>query len=119
MGARVDKTDSAVGVVRVAYDKDIDKADWGKVIGVGVNASGRLVKGAGNSGVIGVVIADHTRYRAGEIADVFKLADIVGNEGFKAGTKYFAAEDGTISETNTGTYVGYTVESDRLILAGF
>lgn len=117
--ARVDKTDSAVGVVRAPIAADFAAADFDTVIGVGIDASGRVVKGAGQTGVIGVVIPGRTVYRAGQIADIFKLADIVENDGLAAGTKYYADAAGELSTTNTDTYVGYTVEADRLILAGF
>ena len=117
--ARVDKTDSAVGVVRAIIDVDFDAADFDEVIPVGLNASGRVVKGAGQTGVIGVVIPGRTVYRAGQVADIFKLADIVEVDGLAAGTKYYAAADGTLGTVNTDPYVGFTVEADRLILSGF
>jgi len=125
--ARVDKTDSAVGVVRAPIDVDFDADDFDTTIGVGINAAGHVVKGAGQTGVIGVVIPGRTVFRAGQIADIFKLADIVENEGLSAGTKYYADANGDLTaDASTGadpdvanTYVGFTVEADRLILGGF
>lgn len=117
--ARVDKTDSAVGVVRAKIAADFAQADWDKVIPVGLDAQGRVVKGAGQTGIIGVVIPGRTCYRAGQIADIFKLADIVENVGLTAGTKYYGSAAGALTTVNTDTYVGFTVEADRLILAGF
>lgn len=114
--ARIDKTDSAVGVVRAALAADIDPADYGKVLGVGINSAGRLVKGSGTSGVIGVIIPDRTRRKAGMVTDIFVLGDVVENAGLTAGTKYYADAAGVLSTTNTGTYVGFTVEADRLIV---
>lgn len=116
--ARIDKTESAVGVVRAENAAAIAEADFGKIFGVGLNAQGRVVKGAGQSGVIGVRIWDRTNRKAGQVVDIFKLGDIVDCEGLAAGTKYYAAAaDGVLSTTNTGTYVGFTVEADRLVLA--
>jgi hypothetical protein len=116
--ARIDKTESAVGVVRAALAADVVEADFGKIFGVGLNASGRVVKGAGTTGVIGVINPDRLTRKAGKIIDIFKLGDFVECEGLVAGTKYYAAAaDGVISTTNTGTYVGFTVEADRLVLA--
>lgn len=114
--ARVDKTDSAVGVVRAALAADVPQADWNKPIGYGINASGLAVRGDGNSGVVGVVIADRTNYRAGQIADIFVLADVVGCDGLTAGTTYYADAAGDLSTTDTGTLIGFTVEADRLIV---
>ena len=114
--ARVDKTNSAVGVVRAALAADIAHADWNTPIGVGINASGLCVKGAGQTGIVGVVIADRTNYKAGQIADIFVLADVVGCDGLTAGTKYYVAADGTVGTTTTDTEIGWTVEADRLIV---
>lgn len=117
--ARIDKTDSAVGVVRAPIAADFDEADFDTVIGVGIDSSGRVVKGAGNSGVIGVMIPGRTVHRVGQIGDIFKLGDIVECDGLAAGTKYYADAAGDLTTVNTDTYVGYTVEADRLVLAGF
>ena len=115
--ARVDKTDSAVGVVRGTLLADIAQADWGKPLGCGVNAAGLTVRGGGQSGVIGIIIADKTNYKAGTRADMFVLGDIVECAGLVPGTKYYAdATTGVLSTTNTGTYVGFTVEADRLVV---
>jgi len=116
--ARIDKTESAVGVVRAPLAADVDSADFGKIFGAGLNAQGRAVVGAGQSGVIGVINPDRTVRKAGKIIDIFKLGDFVECEGLVAGSKYYAdATTGVISTTNTGTYVGFTVEADRLVLA--
>ena len=116
--ARIDKTESAVGVVRAKNAADIAATDYDKIFGVGLNAQGRVVKGAGTTGVIGVTTWNRTNSKAGKVTDIFKLGDFVECAGLAAGTKYFAdAATGVISTTNTGTYVGFTVEADRLVLA--
>lgn len=117
MGARVDKTDSAVGVVRAALAADIPQARWNTPIGMGINAAGLAVVGAGNTGIVGVAIFDRTNYKTAQIADIFVLADVVGCEGLTAGTAYYsAAADGAMTTTTTDTPIGWTVEADRLIV---
>lgn len=116
--ARIDKTESAVGVVRAKNAADIAATDFDKIFGVGLNAQGRVVKGAGTTGIIGVTHWDRTKRKAGQVIDIFKLGDFVDCTDLAAGTKYYAdAVTGVISTTNTGTYVGFTVEADRLVLA--
>ena len=121
--ARIDKTDSAIGVVRAALNADIEEANYDKVKAVGINAQGRIVYGAGQTGVIGVIISDKTVRKAGKIADIFVLGDILENTGLSAGTKYYAdpatGDLTTDAAAGANAYVGFTVEADRLILRGF
>lgn len=116
--AQVDKTESAIGVTRAPLAAAVAEANWGVPLGVGINASGQAVVGAGQSGVVGVAIFDKTNYRAGTPCDIFgNGSEIVECAGLAAGTKYYAsAVNGTLSTTNTDTYVGYTVEADRLVV---
>lgn len=116
--ARVDKTQSAIAVTRARIEADFAEADFDKVIGVGINASGRVVKGAGQSGIVGVVIPGRTVHKAGQIADIFgNGSEIVEVSGLAAGTAYFAEPDGDISATAAGnTRIGWTVEADRLVV---
>lgn len=118
---RIDKTDSAVGVVRAALAADVEEADYGQVIAVGLNASGRIVKGAGTSGIIGVINPDRTRRKAGMVTDIFVLGDIVEVEGMTAGQAvYGVLADGTLSQTaptaGESVQIGFTVEADRLVI---
>jgi hypothetical protein len=114
--ARVDKTDSAVGVFRADLAADIVTGDLDTVIGVGLNASGQVVKGSGQTGIVGVMVPSKYQSKAGQAVDVFVLADIVECEGLAAGTAYYAAADGTIGTTNTDVAIGFTVEADRLLV---
>lgn len=116
--ARTDKTQSAIGVTRALLSADVAEARWGTPVGVGINASGQCVIGGGQSGVVGVAIFDKTNYRAGTPADIFgNGSEIVECAGLAAGTKYYAAAaDGALSTANTGVYVGFTVEADRLVV---
>lgn len=125
MTARIDKTDSAVGVVRGTLNADIPQADWNKIRGVSVNASGKTVLGGGGtSGIVGVCIFDATNFRAGQRCDIFKLGEIVvsGADLLTAGalvtvnTTTGVASTTVASATQIG--VGYCMENDRVVLQG-
>lgn len=118
--ARFDHVDSAIGIVRAPINANFAEADWDTVIGVGINGTGKAVKGAGQTGVVGVVVPGRTVYRAGQVCDIMQKGDIVDVAGLAAGTKYYVGADGELTATATdNTYVGYTVEADRLVVAGF
>lgn len=121
--ARLDHAESAIGVVRATLNADIDPAKVDTVVGVGLNASGRILVGApGQTGIVGVIIPNRYLLKAGQQADIFKHGDIVDIEGLAAGTKYFIdPTNGSLSATATAgrVYAGYTVEADRLVLSGF
>lgn len=115
--ARIDKTESAIGVTRGVLQADLLTSDYDKVIGVGINASGRVVKGAGQSGVIGVIVPSKTARRQGDVVDIFGNGSEIVEFNGAAGTVYYAAAaDGAVSTTNTGTRIGFTVEADRLVV---
>lgn len=116
--ARVDKTESAIGVTRGTLAADIVQADWNKPLGVGIDSNGKTVRGAGDTGIIGVICVDKTNYKAGQRCDIFgNGSELVEVVGFTAGDKAYAAvANGAVSTTNTGTYIGYTVEADRLVV---
>jgi hypothetical protein len=124
MGARIDKTESAVGVVRAPLNADITSGSWNKPLGVGINSSGKVVVGAGQSGIRGVAIFDRTNCKAGQPVDIFKLGDIIlsGSDILLAGTSYTAnTTTGVITSAAASASqiaVGYTVEADRLVLQG-
>jgi hypothetical protein len=125
--ARYDKYDSKMSGTRVFLAADWSASDLEKVVGVGLNASGQLVKGAGATGIIGVLVLTRVIKAGREPVDLMKRGEIVAfdkvgrpNTAFAAaapGTKFFAAPDGTVSTTNTGTYVGHTVEKSRLVVS--
>ena len=116
--ARVDKTESAVGVVRANLAADIPASAFNRPIGTGITAQGRAVFGAGQSGIKGIQVPTRVARRAGKPVDLFVLADIVDCEGLTAGTTYYA--DNATGELTTvaagGTLIGFTVEADRLIV---
>lgn len=128
MGARVDKTDSAVGVVRGTLLADLVQANWNHMRAVGIDSAGKVVLGAGQSGIVGIVIVDRTNYRAGSRCDIFKLGEVIlnndtsGNDLLVAGTRYTAnTTTGVITSAAasvTQIAIGYTIETDRFVLQG-
>lgn len=124
--ARYDKFSSLVSGPRAAAAADMGSAGntvndtrLNEVIGVGLDANGRLVAGAGASGVLGVLVLTRHVY-AGDIVDIMDLGEVVefdpAGDGIisPAATKYYSDAAGAISTTNTGTFVGYTIEAGRL-----
>lgn len=122
--ARYDKYDGMVGGFRAPL-----AADWaaapGAPIAVGLDADGRVVPGAGVTGVLGVFIDDGAMIggtltankKAGDIADVMTAGEIVDNTGLAAGTVYFGdGTAGAIGTDNTDARIGHTVEATRLVV---
>lgn len=115
--ANYDKYDPKAGGFRAPLHADWDKADLKKVFGVGLNASGNLVKGAGTSGLIGVLVLTEA-LKAGDIVDVMTAGEIVSFGGVP-GTVYFAATaTGVVDATSAAgkSRVGHTVKADRLVV---
>jgi len=115
--ANYDKYDPKAGGFRAALAADWAKADIKKVIGVGLNASGQAVKGAGASGMLGVLVLTED-LKAGDVIDIMTAGEIVAFGG-NPGTPYYA--DPTTGEVSTtsaaGAYrVGATVRGDRLVV---
>lgn len=86
--------------------------------GVGLDVNGRVVKGAGTTGIIGVICKPDDA-AAGSIVDIGKDMELVEFAG-AAGTSYTAnTTTGVISSaaaSATQVYVGSTVEATRLIV---
>lgn len=122
--SRYDKYDPKVGGFRAVLAADWSANELGKIVGVGLNASGEVVKGAGNTGVVGVIVLTMAR-KAGEVVDVMTSGEIVefgkgpGEDTAVAGTVWYAnTDDGAVVDTLTEARVrvGHTVEADRLIV---
>jgi hypothetical protein len=113
--ARIDKYDPISGGFRAPLAAAMAKNSDGNPVGVGLDANGRVVPGAGTSGVKGLVSVTRDM-AAGDIVDVMTDGEMVEFTG-TAGTTYFAATaNGVLSTTNTGIYVGHTVEATRLVV---
>lgn len=108
--ARYDKYDPKAGGFRAALAADWLAADVEKIYGVGLDTSGRVVKGPGNTGIVGVLVLTKAR-KAGEIVDVMTSGEIVefgessgvaGTDWGVAGTAYYASTT-AVSEVQTLT----------------
>lgn len=114
--SRYDKYDPVSGGFRAPLAADWLSGDVNTVFGVGLDVNGRVVKGAGQTGVIGVLVLTKVR-KAGDIVDVMTDGEVVEFTPGVAGTVYFAAAaGGVVSTTNTGTRLGHTVEATRLVV---
>lgn len=123
--ARYDKYEPMAGGFRAPLAADWLDADLSKVVGVGLDANGRVVKGGGNGSVLGVLVLTKKRL-AGDVVDVMTSGEIVemnvNHAGIVAGTIYYAAEaDGALSAAApaagvSAVKVGHTVEATRLVV---
>lgn len=129
-----DKYDSKVSGTRAFLAADWSSADLNKVVGVGLNASGQIVKGAGNTGIIGVLVLTRVIKAGREPVDPMKRGEIVDfdNVGRPSvalaiaapGSRYAVdnttgaveALSGTTAPAAGKTYIGHTVEKGRLIV---
>lgn len=142
---RIDKYDPYNGGFRAPLAADWPAADAvaGKVYGVGLNASGQVVKGAGVTGILGVLCLTQNKnlkdasgtqvpkHKAGEPVDVMTSGEIIqwsatdGTAGV-AGTNYYAvvATGNVVAGTGAGgttqpatsVPIGTTVEGGRLVV---
>lgn len=115
--ANYEKYDPKVGGFRAQLEADWATGDVKAVIGVGLNASGHVVKGAGTTGIIGVLVLTKAR-KAGEVVDVMTGGEIVSFTSDPGKKYYAAAADGVVNDTSAAgkTLVGHTVEGGRLIV---
>lgn len=119
MAARYDKYDGMVGGFRAKLAAAVtDPAQIGVPLGVGLDANGLAVIGAGTSGVVGVTIFDQAK-AVGDVADVMTAGEIVDLDeaNFDPGAKYYAATTGAVNTTATGAYVGVTA-GDKSLTTG-
>jgi len=133
--ARFDKYDPCCGGFRAplaaAFTGGTNGVDFGKVIAVGLNASGQVTPGDGTSapasGYMGVMILFESK-TAGQPVDVMTRGEIVefdqnpnGVSSPNPGTAYYAdattAKNGSLTATSTtNTKIGRTVEATRLVV---
>lgn len=120
--SRFDKYDNRDGGFRAPLAAaTVVTTDRGKVWAVGLDAQGRVVKGAGVTGIVGVICPVRDM-AAGDRIDVMtdgEITDFTLQNGTAAaaGTKYFGvAASGDYNTTATGTLLGYTVEAGRLVV---
>lgn len=113
--ARIDKYDPVDGGFRAPLAADRDGDD--DPIGVGLNSSGRVVAGAGNTGIIAVLCKPDDAV-ALSIVDCMTDGEIV-EFGGTAGTTYYADTTTGVIGSSGGVgkvRVGHTVEATRLVV---
>lgn len=123
--ARIDKYDPKSGGFRAPLDADTSKTAGGvgdadEPLAVGLSATGTVVAGDGNTGIVGLLVLASDK-KAGDIVDVMTDGEVV-EFGGAAGTTYYGdGTDGSLTDTGPGTGVnavkiGHTVEADRLVV---
>lgn len=124
---RYDKYEPYAGGFRAPLLAAVTAANGFVAYGVGLDSSGRVVLGAGNTGVVGLFIA-HGPKNAGDIVDVMTDGEAVDFVALTAGTVYYAnATTGALENTAPAagvnkTRIGHTVEATRMVVrvdAGF
>lgn len=140
--ARYDKYDPISGGLRAKLAAALSLTDGGiGPVAVSLNASGRVQVGTGGqSGIVGVLVKNVARgpldrwftettggvpnpyapigAQVGDVVDIMTQGDIVDldPDDFPAGSRIYAAADGTLSTTSGGTAIGWTVEAGRLVV---
>ncbi|AYN57959.1 hypothetical protein HWB90_gp009 [Mycobacterium phage Fowlmouth] len=126
--SRYDKYDPKVGGYRATLAADWATNDVEHAVAVGHDANGRVVKGAGVSGVKGVLVLTKA-YKAGTRVDVMTSGDIIefgpydgtsvaGVDFADTSTNYYGHADGTVTDTqdDDGVYIGHTVDNGRRLV---
>jgi hypothetical protein len=116
--ARIDKTESAIGVVRAALAANY--AGAAAPIGVGLDVNGRVVPGAGVTGIVGLLVQPSAK-NAGDVVDIICSGELVEFAGVAATVYTANTTTGVVSSaaaSATQILVGYTVEATRLKLKG-
>lgn len=120
--ARYDKYEPIAGGFRAVLAANWAAAD-GTPVAVGLDATGKVVPGAGVSGIVGVCILVAAHKLAGDTVDVMTHGECVevddtGFTGRAAGVAVYGIP-GTGALTATATAnskIGYMVEADRLVV---
>lgn len=130
--ARYDKSNPYNSTFRIDVAADYPADHLNKLYGVGIDANGKMVFGAGPDGIVGVCVVTQKDGRvgplrevprvdvmtSGEITDFGPTAGVPGTDFGVAGKAYYSDAAGVISATwaSGSTFVGHTVEPDRLIV---
>lgn len=121
--ARIDKYSGVTGGFRAPLAAAVVLADLGGVFAVGLDANGKVVRGTGQTGYVGVICPDRT-LAAGQPIDVMTHGEIVefttgaagaANAAALAGTRFFGGTSGALATTGT-VHLGHTVEASRLVV---
>lgn len=119
---RFDKVEPKGGSFRAVLAFAIAAPDVGVVVAVGLDANGKVVKGAGQTGVVGVICPSQPM-AIGRPIDVMTDGEIVDMVApFVAGTAYYAVSASGVVEAVAPAAgilkarVGHTVEAWRLVV---
>lgn len=119
--ARIDKYEPLAGGTRAPLAAAWPAGDLSKVVGCGLDANGKVVRGAaGNSGFVGVVVLTQVK-NAGDVVDIMTDGEIVEMTGLAAGTTYYLDAAGALTAVApaagvNAVRVGQTVEATRLVV---
>lgn len=119
--ARIDKYDPVDGGFRARLGFAPSAGQVGAILGVGLNASGQVVVGAGTTGVLGVICMS-SLLSQGDVVDVMTHGEIVDATGLNAGTVYFSPAAGGAPSAAApaaganALRIGHTVEAWRLVV---
>lgn len=116
---RIDKYDPLSGGFRAPLAADHAATDPGNPVGVGLDVNGRVVDGAGLTGIVGLLSLTQAK-KAGDIVDIMTGGEMVEMVGLTAGTLITALNTtGVLAVTAPAagrTTVGWTVEAARLVV---
>lgn len=133
--SRYDKINPKNGSYRASLAADFPTQLVEHVVGVGHDANGRLVVGAGVTGIKGILILTKA-YKAGYRCDPMTSGEVVefgpndhtatadagtlkaGVDFAVPGKNYFAHENGTVSavKSTDGIYIGHTVDNGQRLI---
>ncbi|QGJ90052.1 hypothetical protein HWC80_gp011 [Mycobacterium phage Indlulamithi] len=126
--SRYDKINPKNGSYRASLAADLPPALVEHTVAVGHDANGRLVVGAGQTGVKAILILTKA-YKAGYRCDPMVSGEVVefgpndgtaeaGVDFAEPGTNYFGHADGTVTATKgaDGVYVGHTVDNGQRLI---
>ena len=127
--ARFDKYNPVGGGFRAPLAAAVASTDIGGVFAVGIDSAGKVVRGTGQTGYVGVICPGRT-FAAGQPIDVMTHGEIVefttGAAGAAfaaaaAGTNFYGGSSGALTVTAPGAgtnavKLGHTVEASRLVV---
>lgn len=116
--ARIDKYDPVDGGFRAPLAAD--RTGSATPVGVGLDVNGRVVDGAGQTGVVGILCKPDDA-KAGQVVDVMTHGELVEFAGVAGTTYYINGATGALetSAPAAGTNkvkAGFTVEATRLVV---
>lgn len=130
--ARYDKFEPQANGFRADIAADYPDANLGKLYGVGLDSTGKLVQGSGVDGIVGVLVVNQKPGRVGPLKEITRVDVMVhgcvtdfgpssaglvpGTDFGTAGKKYYSDVTGIITSTPGpgSVLVGVTNEPDRL-----